>query len=111
MTLKIAFVSSDHDSRPALSLLLSVFSFHLNQLSKEVEVLQGLGVGDVVDEEEGVRGEVRGRPHATVFFLAGSVREEERVGLAVDGAGDRVRVFDCGVVVVGPGGADDAKGD
>ena len=111
LTLKIAFVSSDHDSRPALSLLLSVFSFHFNQLGKEVEVLQRLGIGNVVDEEEGVRGQVRGGPHAAVFFLAGSVCEEEGVGLAVDGAGDRVRVFDCGVIVVRPGGTHDAQCD
>lgn len=47
-----------------------------------------MSVGDVVDEEEGVRSQVSGGPHAAVFFLAGRVGEEERVGLAVDGAGD-----------------------
>jgi hypothetical protein len=111
LTLKIALVSSNHDGRPTLSLLLSVLPLHVDQLGEEVEVLQGLGVCDVVDEEESVGGQVRGGPHATVFFLAGRVGEEERVGLAVDGAGDRVRVFDCGIVVVGPGRADDAQCD
>ncbi|KAG9527052.1 hypothetical protein KCV07_g242, partial [Aureobasidium melanogenum] len=100
LTLKIALVSSDHEGRPAFPLLLSVFHFHIDQFGKEVEVLQGLGIGNVVNEEEGVRGQVRGRPHAAIFFLACSIGEEEGVGLAIDGARDRVRVFDCGIVVV-----------
>jgi hypothetical protein len=70
-----------------------------------------LRVCNVVDEEEGVGGQVRGGPHAAVFFLAGRVGEEERVGLAVNGAGDRVRVFDRGIVIVGPGRADDSQCD
>lgn len=88
LTLEIAFVSSDHNGRPAFPLLLSILPLHLNQFGEEVEVLQRLSVGDVVDEEEGVRSQVSGGPHAAVFFLAGRVGEEERVGLAVDGAGD-----------------------
>lgn len=88
LTLKIAFISGDHNGRPALSLLLSVLPLHLNQLGEKVEVLQRLGIGNVVDEEKGIGSQVGGGPHAAVFFLAGRVGEEQRVGLAVDGAGD-----------------------
>ena len=45
----------------------------------------------------------RGAPHAAVIFWAHGVGNAEVVGGAVDGAGYAVRVFDCRVVVVGPG--------
>lgn len=111
LTLEITFVSGDHDGRPALSLLLSVLPLHIDQFSKEVEVLKRLGVGDVVDEKEGVGGQVCGRPHAAIFFLTCSIGKEKGVGLTIDGARDRVRVFDCGIIVVSPGGANDAQCD
>ena len=56
--------------------------------------------GDVVDEEESVRAQVRVSPEGTVFFLAGRVGEGKEVRCAVDGAGDGVGVFCCVEVVL-----------
>ena len=67
-----------------------------------IEVVQGSGARDVVDQEEGVGGVQGGRrEERPVFFLAGRVGQGEEVGLAGDGAGGGVRVFDCWVVTVG----------
>lgn len=60
-----------------------------------LERVERVGVGDVVDEQEGVGFEVAGGPEAAIFFLAGRVGQGEVVGEAVDDAGDGVGVF-CG---------------
>lgn len=39
LTLEIAFVSGNHDGRPAPSLLLSVLPLHVDQFGEEIEVL------------------------------------------------------------------------
>ncbi len=61
-----------------------------------LERVERVGVGDVVDEQEGVGFQVAGGPEAAVFFLAGGVGQGEVVGEAVDDAGDGVGIF-CGV--------------
>lgn len=66
---------------------------------------------DVVDEEESVGVEIRGAEETAVLFLTGGVCEVEVVCAAIDGAGDRVRVFDCGVVFRCPLAADEPQGD
>jgi hypothetical protein len=65
------------------------------------EGFEGGGVGEVVDEKEGVGGEVGTGPEGAVFFLASGIGQGEVVRETVYGAGDGVGVFDRGVVSVG----------
>jgi hypothetical protein len=65
------------------------------------EGFEGGGVGEVVDEKEGVGGEVGTGPEGAVFFLASGIGQREVIRETVDGAGDGVGVFDCGVVSAG----------
>lgn len=58
-----------------------------------VEDVERVGIGDVVDEEEGIRAEIGGGPETAVFFLAGRVGEHEVVRVAIHGARYRVRVL------------------
>ena len=62
------------------------------------KIFERVRVGEVIDEEEGVGRQVGGRPHGAVFFLARGVGQVELVGAAVNRAGYRVKVFDCGVI-------------
>lgn len=62
-----------------------------------LERVERVGVGDVVDEQEGVGFEVAGGPEAAVFFLARRVGQGEVVGEAIDDAGYGVGVFYGGV--------------
>lgn len=55
-------------------------------------------IGEVVDEQKGVGGEVGTGPKGTVFLLAGGVGKVEMIRDTIYGAGYRVRVFDCGVI-------------
>lgn len=73
--------------------ILPVILLHIYHLHEVVEAFEGRGSRDVVDEEEGVRFEIRGGPQAPVFFLAGCVCEGEEVGTAVYGAGGGVGVL------------------
>jgi len=79
-------------------LLDAVLGLNVDHLGVVVERVEGGGIGQVVDEEEGIGAEVGAGPEGAVFFLAGGVGEGEVVGAPVDGAGYRVGVFDCGVV-------------
>lgn len=84
---------------------------HVYQVVEVAELVERVGGGDVVDEEEGVGAEVGGGPHAAVFLLARRVGQGEVVGGAVDAARDAVAVFDGGVVLGGPLRAHEAQGD
>ena len=70
-----------------------MIAFDVDHLHEVVEGVEGVGSGDVVDEEEGVGFEIGGSPEAAVFFLAGRVGEGEEVGMAVYGAGGGVGVL------------------
>ena len=70
-----------------------MITLHINHLHEIFERIQRRGSRDVVDEEEGVRFEVRGGPEAPVFFLTGCVGEGEEVGLTVYGARGGVGVL------------------
>ena len=70
-----------------------MITFHVDHLHKIFESIQGRGSRDVVNEEEGVRFEIRRGPEATVFFLTGRIGEGEEVGLTVYGARGGVRVL------------------
>ena len=70
-----------------------MITLHINHLHKIFERIQGRGSRDVVDEEEGVRFEIRGGPKTTVFFLTGRIGEGEEVGLTVYGARGGVGVL------------------
>lgn len=85
--------------------------FHVNQVIKVLQRVEGVARGDVVDEKKGVGAEVGGRPHAAVLLLAGGVGEGEVVGGAVDAAGDGVVVLNGRVVLGGPLGTDEAESD
>lgn len=77
--------------------MLSLDVYHFNIIVQGVE---GGGIGEIVDEEEGIGRKVRAGPEGTVFFLTSGVGEGEMVGQSIDGAGDRVGVFDGGIVAV-----------
>lgn len=77
--------------------MLGLNIYHLNIIIQGVE---GGWIGKIVDEEEGVRGEVRTSPKGAVLFLTGGIGEGEMVGESIDGAGDRVGVLDGGVIAV-----------
>lgn len=47
-------------------------------------------IGDVIDEEKGVRAQVGGRPETAIFFLASRVGEGEEVGFPINIASNRV---------------------
>lgn len=70
--------------------VLPVILLHVYHLHKVVEALERRGGRDIVDEEEGIRFEIRGGPKAAVFFLPGRVCEGEEVGTAVYGSGGGV---------------------
>ena len=50
-------------------------------------------VSDVIYKEKCVGAKVGCSPEAAVFLLAGRVREGEKVGFPIDGAGDRIGVL------------------
>lgn len=68
-------------------------AFYINHLHEVIEIVEGRGGGNVVDEQEGIGFEIRGCPEAAVFFLAGGVGEGEEVGLAVYGASGGVGIL------------------
>lgn len=98
--LQIALVAGDDADGQDAALLGTVLALHVDQAVEVFEGFEGGGLGDVVDEQEGVAAEVGRGPEAAVFLLAGRVGQGERVGGAIDGARDRVRVFDGGIVSV-----------
>ena len=67
-----------------------MLAFHIDHLQKVVQGRERSMIGDVIDEEEGVRAQVGGRPETAVFFLAGRVGEGEEIGFPIDVASDRV---------------------
>ena len=71
--LQIALIPRDDAHRQDLVLLHPVFSFDVDHLREVFERFEGAGLRNVVDEEESVAFEVRLRPEAAVFFLAGGV--------------------------------------
>lgn len=93
--LQIALVPRDELDRLHAARVLPVVALAVDHLHEVVEGVEGGGGGDVVDEEEGVRLEVRGGPEAAIFLLPGRVGQGEEVGPPVDGAGRGVGVL-CG---------------
>lgn len=75
---------------------------HVDEVVEVGELVQRGRAGDVVDEQEGVGVQVRGRPHAAILLLAGGVGDGEMVRLAIDAARHRVRVLDSRVVLRRP---------
>jgi hypothetical protein len=73
--------------------LEALLGLDVDQVHEVVEGAETGRVGDVVDEQEGVRFEGGGGPEPAVFLLSGGVGDGEEVGDAVDGAGDGVGVF------------------
>ena len=98
VVLQVALVTRDEANRQDLVLLQPVLALDIDHLREVLERLERAGLGDVIDQKESVAFEVRLRPEAAVFFLAGGVCEAERVGRAVDCSGYGVGVFDCRVV-------------
>ena len=96
--LQIALVTSDDAHRQDLVLLHPVFSFDVDHLGEILERLERAGLRDVIDQQERVAFQVRLRPKAAVFLLAGGVCEAEGVGCAVDGSCHGVGVFNRRVV-------------
>jgi hypothetical protein len=96
--LQVAFVCGDDFDGGGAAAVLARLGFHVDEGVEVVEGGERGERGDVVDEEEGVRGQVRGGPEAAVFFLAGRVGQHEVVGVAVDGARYGVRVLYCWVI-------------
>lgn len=95
---EIAFVRRHELHRHDLALIGSQLALLINHSQKVGKIVEGGGVCDVVDEEEGIGAEVGGGPETTVFFLAGGVGEGEVVGAAIYLARDGVGVFDGGIV-------------
>ena len=91
--LQITLVPRHKLDRLHAASIQSVITFHINHLHKIFKSIQGRGSRDVVDEEEGVRFEIRGGPEAPVFFLTGRIGEGEEVGLTVYGARGGVGVL------------------
>ena len=91
--LQITLVPRHQLDRLHAACIQSVITFHINHLHEIFKRIQGRGSRDVVDEEEGVRFEIRSGPEAPVFFLAGRVGEREEVGLTVYGARGGVGVL------------------
>lgn len=84
---------------------------HVDEVVEVGELVQRGRAGDVVDEQEGVGVQVRGRPHAAILLLAGGVCDGEVVRLAIDAARHRVGVLDGRVVLRRPLTAHKAEGD
>lgn len=91
--LQITLVPRHKLDRLHAACIQSVITFHIDHLHKIFESVQGRRSRDVIDEEEGVRLEIRGGPEATVFFLTGRIGEREEVRLTVYRARGRVRVL------------------
>lgn len=71
--LQIALVPRHYLHRLHSARILPRIAFYIYHLHEVVERGERRGGRDVVDEEEGVRFEVRGGPETAVFFLAGCV--------------------------------------
>jgi hypothetical protein len=99
--LQVAFVCGDDFDRGGAAAVLARLGFHVDEGVEVVEGGEGRERGDVVDEEEGIRGQVGRGPETAVFFLTGRVGQHEVVGVAVDGARYGVRVLWWGLVGVG----------
>ena len=91
--LQITFVPRYQLDRLDTTGVLPVILLHIYHLHKVVETFEGRGSRDVVDEEEGVRFEIRSGPKAPIFFLASCVCEGKEVGTAVYGACSGVGVL------------------
>jgi hypothetical protein len=94
---QIALVARNKLHWRHFALVYSVLLFHVDHLGKVFEAVEAVLVRDIVDEEEGIGPQVRGGPERAVLLLARRVGEHEEVGLAIDGARHRVRVFCAGV--------------
>ena len=70
--------------------VLPVILLHVYHLHKVVEAFERRGSRDIVNEEKGVRFEIRGGPEAAVFFLPGRVCEGKEVGSTVYDSGGGV---------------------
>lgn len=95
---QIAFVGGHELHRHDLALVGSQLALLIDHSQEVGKIVEGRGVCDVVDEEEGIGAEVGGGPETTVFFLASGVGEGEVVGAAVYLASDGVGVFDSRIV-------------
>ena len=97
--LQIALVSRHNLDRRRASAIYPALLLHADQLVEILERVEGIRIRDVVAQQEGIGLQVGRGPEAAVFFLAGGVGQVELVGLAVDGAGHAVRVFDGWIVL------------
>lgn len=77
LALQVALVSRHDLDRARLAVVHPPVLLHVDELREVLERVDAVGVGDVVDEQEGIGEEVRGRPEAAVFFLAGGVGQQE----------------------------------
>ena len=110
--LEIAFIPGHNLYRRRLDVLASLdtpkfgvivffqpgFLFNVDHVHEVVQRVERRGVGDVVDEEEGIGLQVGCRPETAVFFLARRVGQGQEVGEAINGASDGIRVFNRRVV-------------
>ena len=91
--LQITLVPRHQLHRLHAACIQSVITLHIDHLHEIFERIQRRGSRDVVDEEEGIRFEIRGGPETTIFFLTGRIGEGEEVGLTVYSARGGVRVL------------------
>ena len=77
----------------SLVLFHALVGFDVDHLHEVVESVEGGGIGDVINEQEGVAFEVGRGPEPAVFFLAGGVGKGEEIWEAVDCAGYGVGVL------------------
>jgi hypothetical protein len=111
LALQVALVAGDNLDGRRLAVVNAVLLLHVDHLHEEVERVERVGRGDVVDEQEGVGLQVRGGPEAAVLLLAGRVGEHEVVGHAVDGARHRVRVLWRGMLAAEGAGRGGSRTD
>jgi hypothetical protein len=110
LALQVALVAGDNLDGRRLAVVDAGLVLHVDHLHEEIERIERVGRGDVVDEQEGVGLQVRGRPEAAVLLLAGCVGEHEVVGHAVDGARHRVRVLWRGMLAAAEGAGRGGEG-
>ena len=77
---------------------MPVITLHVDHLQEILQGIEGAGLSDIVDEEEGIGAEVRRCPKTAILFLASGVGEGEKVGLPVYSAG-----YGVGVLCIGCG--------
>lgn len=90
---QIALVARNDFDRLHFLGVVPMFALHVDHLNEFIKRREGRVIGDVVNEEKRIGPKIRRGPETAVFFLAGGVGKGEKVGLAVDGAGDGVGIL------------------